>query len=317
MTHTLVIDTSYGSTVGVVGLEPIVETDSRTHVERLQDNIARAVSEAGLRPDQLDRIVVGVGPAPFTGLRAGIVAAKALAFATGAQLLGQDILGVQERMMRLWRKGDDSLRNCPFLEPAKTSADSPSTRHLTLAVNDARRRQLYFALYGDGTGEGTTTGDNVPLIAMDIDYPAHIAERVMEALGSLGEAPCLVDVVGHGARKYAEAWQALGTNLGAVIDSSALDAGGAGLRIFMDAALSSQDGMEQGRHEVSGDDGDADDPVKAADSDMDEHEFAARAIKPNGPVEPLYLRRPDVSVPNPLKHVLNHDGATKAAEARR
>ena len=33
---TLVIDTSFGSTVGIVGREPIVETDSRTHVEKLQ-----------------------------------------------------------------------------------------------------------------------------------------------------------------------------------------------------------------------------------------------------------------------------------------
>ena len=46
---TLVIDTSFGSTVGIVGREPIVETDSRTHVEKLQVNIARAVEEAGLR----------------------------------------------------------------------------------------------------------------------------------------------------------------------------------------------------------------------------------------------------------------------------
>ena len=29
------------------------------------------------------------------------------------------------------------------------------------------------------------------------------------------------------------------------------------------------------------------------------------------PIEPLYLRRPDVSVPNPLKHVLNHAGAER------
>ena len=47
---TLVIDTSFGSTVGIVGREPIVETDSRTHVEKLQVNIARAVEEAGLTP---------------------------------------------------------------------------------------------------------------------------------------------------------------------------------------------------------------------------------------------------------------------------
>lgn len=86
--QTLVIDTSYGSTVGVVGHEPIVETDSRTHVEKLQVNIAQAVEQAGLQASDITRIVVGVGPAPFTGLRAGIVAAKALAFATGAQLVG-------------------------------------------------------------------------------------------------------------------------------------------------------------------------------------------------------------------------------------
>lgn len=43
MSNTLIIDTSYGSTVGIVGHDPIVETDSRTHVERLQVNIDSAV----------------------------------------------------------------------------------------------------------------------------------------------------------------------------------------------------------------------------------------------------------------------------------
>lgn len=46
----LVIDTSYGSTVGVVGYDPIVESDSRTHVEKLQVNIAKALETAGLAP---------------------------------------------------------------------------------------------------------------------------------------------------------------------------------------------------------------------------------------------------------------------------
>ena len=72
--QTLVIDTSYGSTVGMVGHDPIVETDSRTHVEKLQVNIATTVEQAGLKPENIDRIIVGIGPAPFTGLRAGIVA---------------------------------------------------------------------------------------------------------------------------------------------------------------------------------------------------------------------------------------------------
>ena len=99
--QTLVIDTSYGSTVGMVGHDPIVETDSRTHVEKLQVNIATTVEQAGLKPENIDRIIVGIGPAPFTGLRAGIVAAKALAFATGARcrplaVPGADLQGVHE-----------------------------------------------------------------------------------------------------------------------------------------------------------------------------------------------------------------------------
>lgn len=62
--QTLVIDTSYGSTVGMVGHDPIVETDSRTHVEKLQVNIATTVEQAGLKPENIDRIIVGIGPAP-------------------------------------------------------------------------------------------------------------------------------------------------------------------------------------------------------------------------------------------------------------
>lgn len=130
--QTLVIDTSYGSTVGVVGHEPIVETDSRTHVEKLQVNIAHAVEQAGLRPTDIERIVVGIGPAPFTGLRAGIVAAKALAFATGAELVGQDALSPQTQLVDEYAS-DDAC-------------------HLTLAINDARRRQLYFMLMDSARG---------------------------------------------------------------------------------------------------------------------------------------------------------------------
>ena len=166
--QTLVIDTSYGSTVGMVGHDPIVETDSRTHVEKLQVNIATTVEQAGLKPENIDRIIVGIGPAPFTGLRAGIVAAKALAFATGAQLIGQNVLSPQVL-----------VRN----------AEHDGRHHLTLAVNDARRKQLYFTLLdGSGYEAGGSAGEdhdaNVEngcvetLIDMDIDYPESIANRV-------------------------------------------------------------------------------------------------------------------------------------------
>ena len=263
---TLVIDTSYGSTVGVVGREPIIETDSRTHVERLQPNIAKAVTEAGFTPRDIDTVIVGTGPAPFTGLRAGIVTAKALAFATGATLIGHDILQPQVQWNLIRRSGVGTLAD-------------PETRHvLTLAVNDARRKQLYFALYdapldrdADGTAEAR------PLIAMDIDYPSSIVERVNEAVrdyASGRDGDIVVDVIGHGAAKYADSLRGI-EHLGDMDDASVLDQGAQGLSIF------------------------------AADA-VTEH-----ANRPQTPVEPLYLRRPDAQVPAPLKHVLGHEGAER------
>ncbi|WEV45925.1 tRNA (adenosine(37)-N6)-threonylcarbamoyltransferase complex dimerization subunit type 1 TsaB [Bifidobacterium sp. ESL0690] len=315
MTNTLVIDTSFGSTVGVLGHEPIIETDSRTHVEKLQVNIGKAVGQAGLTPQGLDRIVVGVGPAPFTGLRAGVVAAKAIAYATGAQLLGQDILEPQAWMMKLKREGDARLADCDFLKGTETekTPNTESVHHLTLAVNDARRRQLYFALYSD---EKQTIDDNgvsqqpasentnsfvSTLVDMDIDYPQHIVERINEAVQKLGAEDAVqgeyrIDIVGHGASKYADAWQGFGTMLGRVIDHSVLDAGAAGLEIFAECALASNGIDSSDANGVNG---------KLGDNSSS----SENATKP---VEPLYLRRPDVSVPNPLKHVLNHAGAMKA-----
>ena len=81
---TVVIDTSYGLTVGVVGYAPLYEADSRSHIELIQPLIDKAVTGAGLQPHDIQRIIVGTGPAPFTGLRAGIVAARALAYETNA-----------------------------------------------------------------------------------------------------------------------------------------------------------------------------------------------------------------------------------------
>lgn len=146
MSNTLIIDTSFGSTVGIVGHEPIVETDSRTHVERLQVNIAKVVEDAGLKPSDIDRVVVGVGPAPFTGLRAGLVAAKAIAFANNAEILGCDSLLPQSLMMRSGafekaRKNGVICKDLLLNIPDSVDFCDSNIRHYVLSLNDARRRQ--------------------------------------------------------------------------------------------------------------------------------------------------------------------------------
>jgi tRNA threonylcarbamoyladenosine biosynthesis protein TsaB len=45
------------------------------------------------RPADIEWIAVAVGPGSFTGLRVGVTTAKALAYATGAQVLGVNMLG--------------------------------------------------------------------------------------------------------------------------------------------------------------------------------------------------------------------------------
>ncbi|MDY3690326.1 MAG: tRNA (adenosine(37)-N6)-threonylcarbamoyltransferase complex dimerization subunit type 1 TsaB, partial [Bifidobacterium pseudolongum] len=79
--------------------------------------------------------------------------------------------------------------------------------------------------------------------------------------------------MGHGANTYTQHWASL-HNPGAIVNLTALDLGATGLTLF---------------------------------------DHLAETHTTPQPVEPLYLRRPDVSVPNPLKHVLNHAPATKDA----
>ncbi|MCI1983779.1 MAG: tRNA (adenosine(37)-N6)-threonylcarbamoyltransferase complex dimerization subunit type 1 TsaB [Bifidobacteriaceae bacterium] len=243
----LVVDTSFGLTIGIVGHEPLHEADSRQHVEKIEPYIARAIDEAGLRPSDIATVVVGTGPAPFTGLRAGIVSAKAFAFATGAELLGQDVLEPQA-----------------WWDWERRGSQSVSVPRLVLTLNDARRKQLYFQVF-------EVVNDTVtPLSDMDIQYPQTIVDRVTEI--AVAHPGVLLDILGHGAEKYADMWESLrqsGIGVNAVDDGSVIHADGSrGLEIFALTALRKR---EKGL------------PT---------------------PTDPLYLRRPDVSLPPPLKPVL-------------
>lgn len=292
---TLVIDTSFGSTVGVVGHAPLYEADSRSHVELLQPHIASVVEEAGLKPADIQRVVVGTGPAPFTGLRAGIVAARAFALATGAQLVGMNVLETQSTWNRLEIANmGQYYTDSAYPNSAYPNSAAAQTYHFTLAVNDARRKQLYYALYGQGGEE---------ILAMNIASATDIAQGVREVLRKFGfvqgdsarsvdtagvdgfgadsasglsdgassvagaGGSYVVDIIGHGATRYESAWADL--PVGEVREESVLhDAGAAGLAIFASCALM--------------------------------REFQGKDVS----TDPLYLRRPDVTIPAPNKHIL-------------
>ncbi|WP_235192355.1 tRNA (adenosine(37)-N6)-threonylcarbamoyltransferase complex dimerization subunit type 1 TsaB [Mycobacterium asiaticum] len=125
----LALDTATPAvTAGIVRLEDLatlaerVTVDARAHAERLTPNVIEALAAAGLTMADLDAVVVGCGPGPFTGLRAGMATAAAYGHALGIPVHGVCSLDGIGRL---------------------TSGD-------TLVVTDARRREVYWARYRDG-----------------------------------------------------------------------------------------------------------------------------------------------------------------------
>jgi tRNA threonylcarbamoyl adenosine modification protein YeaZ len=103
-----------------------VTVDPRLHAEALTPNVLAALADAGLGMADLDAVVVGCGPGPFTGLRVGMATAAAFGHALGISVHGVcslDAIGV---------------RTCGLCAGE------------VLVVTDARRREVYWARYRDG-----------------------------------------------------------------------------------------------------------------------------------------------------------------------
>ncbi|AKS35612.1 tRNA (adenosine(37)-N6)-threonylcarbamoyltransferase complex dimerization subunit type 1 TsaB [Mycolicibacterium goodii] len=165
MTRTvLTIDTATPAvSAGVVrvdGRAPVtlaerVTLDARAHAEQLTPNIVAALSDADITGADLDAVVVGCGPGPFTGLRVGMASAAAYAHAVGVPVYGVCSL--------------DAIGG-------GTSGD-------VLVVTDARRREVYWARYHDGVrvaGPSVNAPADVPAlldgpVAAVAGSPAHTA----------------------------------------------------------------------------------------------------------------------------------------------
>jgi tRNA threonylcarbamoyl adenosine modification protein YeaZ/ribosomal-protein-alanine acetyltransferase len=103
-----------------------VSVDVRSHAERLTPNVVAALTDAGLAMTDLDAVVVGCGPGPFTGLRVGMATAAAYGHAL----------------------------DIPVHPVCSLDAIGAQTVGQTLVVTDARRREVYWACYSDGVRTG-------------------------------------------------------------------------------------------------------------------------------------------------------------------
>lgn len=148
------------------GMDLVAERAFR-HRMTLSRDLMPAVDEllagAAVEWAQVDAVAVGLGPGSFTGLRIGVVTAKALAWAAGRPVLGISSLAALV---------------APHLAPPET---------LLCAVLEARAGEFFTALYQRRAGELQVRAEPTVLPAQEL------AER-------LAAYPGPVLIAGHGAR---------------------------------------------------------------------------------------------------------------------
>lgn len=143
----LAIDTSEGTSVARVDGERIerrANATPRGHAEHLAPMLAELGSG-------VDAIAVGTGPAPFTGLRVGIVTARALGAALGVPVVG-----------------------VPSLDVLARQALDAGARTVTV-VTDARRKEVFWASFEALSDDDVTA----------LSPPAVSAPGEVEGLGLL------------------------------------------------------------------------------------------------------------------------------------
>jgi tRNA threonylcarbamoyl adenosine modification protein YeaZ len=142
----LALDTSTVVNVGLARGDQVLATataaDRMAHVEQLMPLVSECVDAAGVPVGDLGRLIVGLGPGPFTGLRVGVVTAQVLSYTLGLELRGVcslDVLAMQ------------------------FGGASPGA---FVVATDARRREVYWARYSPA---GVRIGE--PAVSRPSDVP--------------------------------------------------------------------------------------------------------------------------------------------------
>lgn len=134
--------------------------DTRSHAEVMGPYAQAALQDAGVRGEDLDAILTGTGPGPFTGLRAGIVTARALGFAWSVPVYGMmSLTALAERAVSGAATGE---AGAAAGEENVERAFAPGEGAELLVLSDARRREVYSARYRMNTeGYSLVDGPNV------------------------------------------------------------------------------------------------------------------------------------------------------------
>jgi tRNA threonylcarbamoyl adenosine modification protein YeaZ len=142
------------------------EVAANRHGELLAPQIDAVLAEGGVTASDLGAVAVGLGPGPFTGLRVGIVSAKAMGDALGIPVYGEPSLDVIGQR----------------LDFAAYDYDN-DVEHGFAVMSDARRKQVYWAEY-DSHGNRVS--------ALELAPPSEVAAAVAGRVTHVGGAGALL-----------------------------------------------------------------------------------------------------------------------------
>jgi tRNA threonylcarbamoyladenosine biosynthesis protein TsaB len=126
-------------------IERYVELE-RGHAEQLLPMVDAVLTEGGISLGSLDAIAFGRGPGGFTGVRLAASVAQGLAFGAGLGVVPvSDLAAVAQRVVQL--------------DP---------TRRRVLVVNDARMREVYWAVFQND-------GSLKPMSAEQVSAPSDVS----------------------------------------------------------------------------------------------------------------------------------------------
>lgn len=188
----LILDTSQAATAAVVDTDSGVraqffDPSTRKHAELLVPAITRLFEDLGTSVARagVGAIVVGIGPGPYTGLRAGLATAQGLALGWGVPVHG---IHSHDGIAWAGRANDGEL----------------------LVATDARRKELYVSRYSGTDSAGT---------------PRRIDAPHVVAPAALRESEGAPRKLGRGFLLYAEALGEPSSSDPAQLDTHAADLG--------------------------------------------------------------------------------------------
>ena len=141
-------------------------SSDRRHAEQLAPMIKSVCAQAEIAMSEVDVVAVDNGPGLFTGMRVGIASAKSIAQVLDVPIIGVSSLDILARSIS-------------------------TTERVVLATIDARRGELYWAMYRNDVGSSLEV--KPPQVGRTSDCIADIVDRGQDVL-----------IVGNGALRYRE-----------------------------------------------------------------------------------------------------------------